>query len=276
MPEFTGSTEECLADFFRSYDWPLGKKLLAEFTEVGEQTVRCWRLTSTAPNGNDPLGKQLLKVRVFLDMVGYNVKELDELPDLARRLGKVVAFGILTLDEVREKLDYRNSNEVYGILLRGTGLVVHRQHRMQRLVESHADAVKAAAESWKERLVVLGTVEKPGVLSSATPPRVQTDPRSETAEVLEKVRSVLGSTAVAATTALPNEEESPTRRHRERLRHSSDPAPVINTLGHLIQAMDNLLSMVSDKPETAKQLRGRVSPQRIRTVRFFLDEALKK
>lgn len=148
--EVGGTTTECLVDFFGKHPDLDTRYTLAEFAGVQESTVRRWQV-----GGNMPKGSPLLKVRVFLDLIGYKVKEFSELPELARQFAQLIAFGLISEEAARELLDYKNLQDVYRVLLKGEGLMPQRVHRLRRFVESSTDELNQYSADWLEKLVKL-------------------------------------------------------------------------------------------------------------------------
>jgi hypothetical protein len=123
------------------------KPLLAEFCEVVESTVGMWLLKGTLPTGEG-----LIKQRVFLDLAGYRVNELQELPRKSRQLCQVIGFGMMTADEVKTELGYKNVQDLYRVLLRGQSMLPDKQHKMDQLLERSADELKRHRARWQAKI----------------------------------------------------------------------------------------------------------------------------
>lgn len=144
---FFGSTRECLKQFFLHSDWNLARPCLARFAQVDQQTVRAWR-----DEENRPVGMSLLRVRVFLDLLGYQVEEFSNLPDVAKQFGRLVAFDFITLDEARVTLKYVKRDGVFDVLLRGGALQRERIYKMERFVEDSSDELDSLTQRFKKQI----------------------------------------------------------------------------------------------------------------------------
>jgi len=145
-PILSGNTAACLEDFFRRYRWETVQRFLADFAKVEKPTVRRWY------NGALPLGEELLKVRVMLDLVGYHVEEFRSLPEPSRQFAQAVALGLIQAEEAHELLGYKNIQGLYDMLLRGHEPVRHRWFRLERYVENSTDELKSAVAEFQARL----------------------------------------------------------------------------------------------------------------------------
>jgi hypothetical protein len=92
----SGTAKECLNDFFQRF----GKtKELWKFAQVGSRAEGRWRI-----NGLIPRGETMLRVYYFLELVGYKVKELEEMSPELYNVGKCICFGVLSLKSVNDEL----------------------------------------------------------------------------------------------------------------------------------------------------------------------------
>ncbi len=144
---FKGTTHECLEHFFANNEWELASACLSRFTQVQRQTVRKWRAKD-----NMPLGVPLLRVRVFLDLLGYHVKEFTTLADVTKDFGRLIVFDQLSAEEARQLLQYTKRNGVLGVLLRGYSLQRERIYKMERLVEDSSDELDRLTQKFKKQI----------------------------------------------------------------------------------------------------------------------------
>lgn len=152
-----GTTEECLRDLFKRFPWGQLQALLAEFVQVEKATVRRWRSEE-----NTPKGDALLRVRVFLDLLGYQVAEFQELPDVVRQFARLIAFDILSVKDAKSELDYRREKGVYDVVLRGAGLFPHREYRLSALVGTAKEQLKSKMTELRKKLAELeGSEDSP-------------------------------------------------------------------------------------------------------------------
>jgi transcriptional regulator with XRE-family HTH domain len=127
-----GTTQECLAHFAEFYSFLAARRLLAEFTGVSSVTASDWLRGIRMPKG-----LQLMRLRVFLTLVGYSVKEVMELPEDNRKLAEIVAYGILEEAEARTELGYKDEKSILSMTLRGQKMMPSSSFRLERLLRAH-------------------------------------------------------------------------------------------------------------------------------------------
>ncbi len=139
-----GDTRECLKDYFERYPTDEAQGLVARFTGANGQTIKDWDTGKYRPNG-----ELLLKLRCFLDLVGYRVIEFEELPDVARQFARLIAYDIFSLEDAKQALDYRDIRAVYDVLLRSQGLMRDRALRLERNVKDNLGLLNEADAMWR-------------------------------------------------------------------------------------------------------------------------------
>jgi hypothetical protein len=204
-----GTTEECTANLVERYSTNLLRPIIAEFCGVVEPTVLRWF------NGdNVPVGPELIKLRVFLQLAGYRVDELDMLGRQIRRLGEIIAVGLMTSEEVRDALDYKNVQDVYRLIRHGiTRTVPSRQRKLERLVENLDEEREQKLAVWQGRIhgviddVEVSTKRRPatnGTKAVATTPHsdsgADVDAPAAIAELLQTMEHLTKALALLFTT----------------------------------------------------------------------------
>ena len=92
----SGTASECLKDFFQRF----GKAdELWKFVQVGSRATDRWRL-----NGLVPRGETMLRIYYFLELVGYKVKELEEMSPELYNIGKCISFDTISAAAVNNEL----------------------------------------------------------------------------------------------------------------------------------------------------------------------------
>lgn len=176
MSSFMGDTSECIAHFAATYAGQDCKVLMAEFCGVEPSTVQSW-----IAGQNEPTGDRITKLRVFLQLVGYRVHELDDLARSIRDLCTMVALGICSPEEVRDQLGYKNVQDVYRVLRGDSEPMRQKQERLARLLTALQPELDKRLPSWKARIEEAcegnGSSVRPSVASaapSAPPPAIVT------------------------------------------------------------------------------------------------------
>lgn len=142
--------QEAIRDYASRHNCLEGPGLLAEFTGTSQATVFEWLRGERLPAGNSLIGLQ-----VYLDSLGYELEEFRSLPDLAQTLARLLAFGVLTLEEVAEELNYQSVKDVQRILLQGKSMFQQRVNMLRRLVETHQDELLLRQQTWQEKFRTL-------------------------------------------------------------------------------------------------------------------------
>lgn len=144
---FDGSAVACLADFRDRFPDEESWHLLAEFT--GWKNIQ---LGTKAAERVRPQGERLLRLEVFLDLIGYKVTEFCRLDPVFKQLARAIAIEMTTLDVIAETLDYADRKQLLTVLLRGKGMTNLRVHRLRKYVDSTAGELKARLAELRESL----------------------------------------------------------------------------------------------------------------------------
>ena len=92
----SGKAADCLADFFKRFG---RTEALWRFAKVNSDAETRWRL-----HGTLPCGETLMRVMYFLNLVGYQVEELDSVPHELFRLAQCIACDIISPQTVSKEL----------------------------------------------------------------------------------------------------------------------------------------------------------------------------
>jgi transcriptional regulator with XRE-family HTH domain len=137
-----------LPDFFEK------RKQLAELLGVEDPTIRRW----VSGSGN-PVGMSMINLRSYLDFLGYEVSEFLREPEVMRDASRLLAFRVLTLDELTKLVDFgQYTDQVLAVLRGARGVSKEREDRFVHLVGAYRSEL-AKAQATLPRLVELE--EKP-------------------------------------------------------------------------------------------------------------------
>lgn len=117
---FAGTTDECLKHLERATkkDYLGARKIIADFCGVGESTVYRW-----LKGGAKPVGEPLIRLRFYLEFLGYDVAELRSLAPEVRDAARLCGFSIASISEVAQLVGYAGGRAGVDVLLtvfRGT------------------------------------------------------------------------------------------------------------------------------------------------------------
>lgn len=115
--KFVGDTETCFTDLLDRSPGLAMHRLIAAFCSVEIEAVQRWETKK-----HFPTGLNMLRLRCFLQLTGYEVTGLTRLKRDWRRLAFAIAFGLLEVEPVTKKL-YKggNTQQLWGVLLHGEG-----------------------------------------------------------------------------------------------------------------------------------------------------------
>ncbi|HEY4490087.1 MAG TPA: hypothetical protein VJC12_02425 [Candidatus Paceibacterota bacterium] len=183
------------------------KRPLAEFVGVSTDAVNTWLAEKGKPNGI-----HLLRLRFYLDRVGYSLIELISLrrtsPNYA--LAEMLALGVLPIGEAVRQLKLSGGNSsVLRIALGKAGTSRDRAEQIIRMKESRKKSITEAVEHLKEVIRKADARKEPEV--TETPVQKKTPTGKETSvEILAHL--------VLAITPLLENAVSGTREERNELR----------------------------------------------------------
>jgi hypothetical protein len=118
---------------------------LAKFTHVVPGTVLTW-----VDKRELPKGETHIRLLHYLDAGRSQLDELKELPKPAYKLGQLIAFGLLAMDEARERLGYASQNDLLR-LLRGSSLQADRGQILTRLIADHQEQLNVVITAFREQ-----------------------------------------------------------------------------------------------------------------------------
>ncbi len=112
-------------------------------------------------SGN-PVGMSMISLRAYLDFLGYKVKEFEQRSEVMRDASRLLAFRVLTLDEMTKLVDFGQYTDSVLAVLRGVrGISTEREERFVHMVGAYRDEL-AKAQAALPRLVVLEEKSGPG------------------------------------------------------------------------------------------------------------------
>lgn len=173
MMQSPRSTADCLRDFGQRAPFIPGIKAIADFADVKPAAVLSWYGLAEP---SFPKGSSLLRLRCFLELMGYEVEELLDLAAPAQGLARIIGFGVLSVDEACVRLKYKDTGGVYRQTLeRVDGLSKDRSDKLEELVaELEASCQGVIAERRREFSPLLlaldsTTTAQDGAILSSSP-----------------------------------------------------------------------------------------------------------
>ncbi|MFA6494877.1 MAG: hypothetical protein WC246_00725 [Candidatus Paceibacterota bacterium] len=134
-----GMTSACLKDYlshltFGEKGCVKGRAALMNFVGIkNSDTISRWA------KGQVPIGLVLVKLRYFLEQKGYEVVELGALDAHVYQLGKLIAIGKISFDQVVQNLGLAHESEVLQVLHGRRGLSADRMKKVELMCARHSD-----------------------------------------------------------------------------------------------------------------------------------------
>jgi hypothetical protein len=139
-----GTTLECFGDLMKRLhalpDFYEKRKQLAELLGVGDSTIQRWTTGVVAP-----LGMSLISLRCHLDFLGYNVEEFSALTPEMQEASKLLAFRVISLDDMTKLLEFGEYTDQVLAVLRGVrGISKEREKKFAHMVGAYRDELTKA------------------------------------------------------------------------------------------------------------------------------------
>lgn len=132
------STDFCLKDYLRTLTWDIKnigeRHSIAHFCGVGTDTVRSWYNGTTTPKGI-----HLMKVRYFLESIGYEISEFKNLNKHIYNLGKLIAYNKLDLEQISRRVGMPGSDELLRVLHGYRSLSIGRTSLVKMICGEYGD-----------------------------------------------------------------------------------------------------------------------------------------
>lgn len=129
-----GTLTECFQRWTRDMErrFPKGTKgaeqsrqPMADFCGVSPSTVSRWALGHEMPKG-----ETWFKLVSFLNLLGYRIVEMENVPEINRKVVELITFQIVALEEAQRRLDYATPSGVYSMLRGDNKPLEHKQEIM--------------------------------------------------------------------------------------------------------------------------------------------------
>ena len=176
-----GNTAKCFAHYVAKLP-PKGSKTiglvrrpLKDFCNVGDAALGIWM--RDPGKKKMPIGEPLLKLRFFLELMGYEVQELTELQPVIYRLASMIAFGAVTAADAQAYLGYTDHNAINRMVLGRGSALKDKLAKINELWDLHKDEVEQKRKSWSAAIgtgqyglaaATVHRVEQPEPLSGGT------------------------------------------------------------------------------------------------------------
>ena len=129
-----GTTEECLVYFLNRKTSEKDRQDFVSFIGISDKSDTLYRWSS---GKRLPWGENLLRVRTYLTLHGYNVTEVEVLDHVVRDAGFIIAFNLATLDDFMNNINlpgHRAKDQAFGILFGRRGLSHKRREDISAFV----------------------------------------------------------------------------------------------------------------------------------------------
>lgn len=130
-----GTALECFEDLMERIEPDLleKRKVLAQALGVEDVTVKRW-----AANSGNPVGLSVISLRYYLDFLGYRVDELVSISALLQDAGRLLAFRVITTDEMAGLTGFDEYPDALISILRGArGISASREEKLGEVVATY-------------------------------------------------------------------------------------------------------------------------------------------
>lgn len=102
-----GTAQECLMQFMQAANADEVAHFINFMGNIPRSTAQRW----TTPPYGLPSGENLLRLRYYLDWLGFELEEVKELRTPVRDCGRLFAFRLIQLEDILQVLDYSDSSQ---------------------------------------------------------------------------------------------------------------------------------------------------------------------
>lgn len=239
MKSFRGTTAQCLTHLANAVAGPNfneKRAVIADFTGVGEGTVQRWFTDESFP-----VGEALIRLRFYLEFLGYHVTELQSLNESIRKAARLFAFGIASITEIANLVGYKgnekSANNILIYVLRGMqGVQANKIKQFDSFVELHGSQLEEKRRT-TSNVLNMSAIHPHSPQASehrATPTKIQ----SVHHEVSGNQSAVIESLAGMISAILPLAEyvlsDSFTAGQRACVRERASGGKGVSRLSHLL------------------------------------------
>lgn len=157
MKSVSGSVEKCLMHYYDTIsgleraEMLFQRELLAEFTGASVHTVRRWN----APARGMPGGMVYIKLKFFLELLGYEVDELRKLATDYYGLAELAVFTSYDEKSLADELGYQNYQSVLNIMNGNGETSGSKLQKLMELRSVYENDIKASREAWANRIRIV-------------------------------------------------------------------------------------------------------------------------
>lgn len=148
----SGTTLECFSDLMVRIEPDLFEKrrLLARTLGVEDATIRRWMTGSAVP-----VGMSMISLRYYLEYLGYEVSELAKLPEVINQVARLLAFRVLSLEELANLTGFQGyTDQVLAVLRGARGLSEDRKSQFHGTVRAYRQELECALREVPKLAVV--------------------------------------------------------------------------------------------------------------------------
>ena len=152
----TGTTEECVKRFAASAGFSeQGRFISRETTHLRDKICDLFGVGKTigynwfSAGAVLPIGANLMKLQLFLEIVGYTITERKRLTPLQRSLADGVALGAFLTDEAIQFLGMKNNKPFFCWCRGANEPVASQMPRVEEWVSRHEAAIRDKRQQWQ-------------------------------------------------------------------------------------------------------------------------------
>ena len=182
MKPFMGTTEECLQHFVEAHEINNtdGKECktrngIANLFGITQPTAYNW-----FAKGSLPGGEKLLRLRYFLELLGYQPIEREGMPELIREFSNQISLRAISVQDAAQYIG-TSTDIIVDVLMCRYGTSSQREEQIRELVQLHREEATQKLQEWQATLKMLGLDQPP---AEATPQPALVIPKKPTVACL--------------------------------------------------------------------------------------------
>lgn len=212
---FTGTTEECLKHFVGAHEINTmeekeykRRNAISHLLGINQATGYEW-----FSNFRMPKGENLLRLRYFLELNGYQLLERQGMPELIREFSEQIALGAMSLAEAAEYIG-TTSDVILDVVMRRQGVSSQRETQVKELVELHQNKATERLREWQATMKSLGFAQPTTKTVAASLPQLS---QLNDGQVIETLAHLVLATRPLAERVLSDDFSADDRRRLREL-----------------------------------------------------------
>ena len=151
MARFKGTLPECVKDFAARMKGKFAfRNKICDFFGANKNSGHRW-----FEDLNMPVGTYLLKMRLLLELNGYEVAGIKSVDPALQEFGELIALEILSVEQARVHLKFSKIDSVLNSILGKTGVSEKKMQEFRNACSLYRASRQKKLHEWQKNLVLL-------------------------------------------------------------------------------------------------------------------------